>query len=164
MTQPDMTDTRATAPVKFPVGPNDTSSVTLLNIPGEVFAVRPAPGSQDALVCMYDFDSARIDGNSITPAWSDVGGVINAYGLSALLAHAKRLAGEIFGSGSSPTPKLERDEESQSPILVLSLNIRRNQRELRHVFLDRYVAETSVPAGSPPPVIEWTYRDSIAAG
>src|ERR1035437_5698109 len=147
--------TSATTPT-FSISPAETgkgSAVIPLAIPGDAFFVRSETGTRETVITGYDLTLARIEGNPITPAWSDPRVVIATFGLNLLVKMAEKILREVFGQGASLDPVVERDPQTSSPILVLALGVSRAQRGLRHQFMDRYARETAIPQGAPAPVI-----------
>lgn len=142
--------------LKFAVQRVDSSSVQKLDIPVDLFAVRPADGAAEAYVRIYDLQSSTISGNTVVTAWSRPESVIRSYGLDQLHVKTIRLLAETFGPAASLTPEIDVDPDGNTPMLVFRFKIRRDQRGLRAGFVDRYVRETALPPGAPVPVLAWT--------
>jgi hypothetical protein len=154
---------RVSPAVKFPVFSDDASSVTKLDIPGDVYAVRPAAGETVALVTKYDLALADVTGNSIEPTWSKPDLVVQRYRLSSVKAVAERIGRDVFGDAAAFGVEIESDPDARRALLVFRFTIPREMRERRAAFVDRYVAETSIPSGAPTPVLAWTYTRAIPA-
>ncbi|SRR6266571_5322317 len=141
----------------------DEAAVIALNIPGEVFVIRPGEGQPEALITRYDLSRARIGGNPVSPVWSNPQTVIGTYGLGELVETCTRILRDLFGTAASVRPDIGQDPESLSPSLILWLRVPRSMRHLRDAFFDRYVRETVIPDGAPIPVLQWEYFDAVPA-
>ncbi len=84
----------------------DEAAVIALNIPGEVFVIRPGEGQPEALITRYDLSRARIGGNPVSPVWSNPQTVIGTYGLGELVETCTRILRDLFGTAASVRPDI----------------------------------------------------------
>lgn len=163
MTGPHQLGNAASATSEFPVPADSQAAVARLNVPGEVYAVRPARGSGQAVVCPRDFENADVISNPVTPTWSNPQLVVEAYGLDFVRENAASILREVFGNDAELIPIVEQNAETQGPELIFQLNVPRSLRDRRVTYLDRYVREVDLPPNSPVPILLWAYRDAIPA-
>jgi hypothetical protein len=149
--------------IVFPEVAGNETAVFRLDIPGDVFAIRPPAGQAEALVCLYDLEVAQIIGGEVTASWSDPDILISAHRLRPLVSTAERILQDVFGPNASLTPEIGNDPDARGPLLVLKVRIERQQRDLRDAFLNRYVRETVLPHGAPVPALIWEYRRAVPA-
>jgi hypothetical protein len=139
--------------------------IARLNIPGPaVYEVLPGQGSAAAVVCRYDFLKAdEVKANRVEPTWSSPDLVLAEYGLELVRETARRVLQEIFSDAAAVTTTVEPSAESHTPELIFHLQVPRAMRDRRMQFLDRYVREIALPAGSIVPVLLWSYFDGNSA-
>jgi hypothetical protein len=138
--------------------------ITLLEVPGPLYAVEPSEGSNLALVCPNDFAEAdKVKGNPIETTWSNPELVVSQYKLDQVREVASDILRDIFGDEAGLVVEVEPNMETGAPDLIFRLEIPRAARDHRSSFLDRYVRETKLPAKAPVPVLLWAYRDAVSS-
>jgi|SRR5450759_1656534 len=159
------TATRANNPsVIIPAQETGNAALIIaLDIPGDAYVVRPEVGQRETVITGYDLSVARVEGNAITPAWSDPRVLLATFGLGPLCSLTEKTLREVFGPTARLRLAVERDPQTASPMLVFELNVARSQRGLRGQFRERYARETTIPAGAPVPVLSWEYSDVVSA-
>lgn len=151
--------TSASTPV---VGLPDAPAVAAL-VPGDLYVIRTEKGQREAVITQYDLTHATIVGNAVSPAWSDPGLVIDAYGLGQAMDTSEDILRGLFGAAATIRPSIERDPDSSFPSLVFYLVVPRTMRHLRHDFVERFTREVTIPEGAPVPALLWEYVDAIPA-
>lgn len=100
-------------------------------------------------------ESASPEDRDLT--WTDPDAVISRFALGEVRDTGIRILRDVFGESARLTPEIVRDPETSQPSLVFRFDVQRSLRHLRGQFFARYVRETVIPSGSPPPALKWSY-------
>lgn len=136
-----------------PSGPQ----ITMLDLPGDLYAVKTDPATTVTLISRFDLAAATA-ANPVTPVWTSPQMVVEGYGLSSSLAQARGLAERILGSiGVSVEPVFEANPDLGRPDLVFEVTLPRSDRGRWFDFVDAYARTVHVPSGAPVPVLNRRY-------
>lgn len=152
MTSPNVSNQVASEAV------SESATIIRLDLPKQLYAVRPGAGSSETVLERLDLDRADlVAANAVTPVWENVEVFLDAFDLRVALEETKRIATEILDPVTNVTPSLVPNPESAGKDLIFTVTMPVSARSSRQAFVNAFVEQVELREGTPAPILAYAY-------